>query len=203
MKLKNFKGLPGSKPKEKDAESGVIIEGTTAEQLAEMQKRLDSRKKNMEDATRQIMGLAAIPDIDIDDEALIGPHGPILELTVEDIPDDDEDLLGPIDEATTKTGAPQLIELTTAETPSSEEDSELKAMMDVPVHNSEENEEEGEAADEKSDLSDSFSDLFGNDEDEEDPLANLIKNLPDVSAQELLDDIEEIKGIIQEWQHGR
>jgi chromosome segregation ATPase len=49
-------------------------------------------------------------------------------------------------------------------------------------------------------LSDSFKDLFADDEVDENPLANLIKSLPDVSTNELEDDLKEIKDIIKDWQ---
>jgi hypothetical protein len=41
--------------------------------------------------------------------------------------------------------------------------------------------------------------LFSTDEEEENPLAALINNLPDVTARELLDDLDEIHRIIKEW----
>ncbi|MFA5308862.1 MAG: hypothetical protein WC370_05160 [Dehalococcoidales bacterium] len=55
-----------------------------------------------------------------------------------------------------------------------------------------------EAKDAKMDLSsDSLSSLFAQDEEEEYPLAGLMQSLPDISAGELLDDIKEIKNIMQ------
>jgi hypothetical protein len=48
------------------------------------------------------------------------------------------------------------------------------------------------------DASDSFTSLFSNDEEEENPLANLINSLPDISVGELLSDLNEIKGIMEE-----
>lgn len=50
------------------------------------------------------------------------------------------------------------------------------------------------------DLSASISNIFNNIDDEENPLANLIKVLPDVAATELLDDLKEINDIIKDWQ---
>ena len=41
--------------------------------------------------------------------------------------------------------------------------------------------------------------LFSTDEEEENPLASLINTLPDVTVQELLDDLAEIQRIIKEW----
>jgi hypothetical protein len=46
---------------------------------------------------------------------------------------------------------------------------------------------------------DSLNKLFSDQEEEENPLASLIANLPDVTVQELMDDLEEIKKIIREW----
>jgi len=47
---------------------------------------------------------------------------------------------------------------------------------------------------------DSLSSLFAQDEEEENPLAGLMHSLPEVDTQELLEDIKEIKGIIEDWQ---
>jgi hypothetical protein len=49
------------------------------------------------------------------------------------------------------------------------------------------------------DSNDSLDSLFSQDEEEVNPLANLINSLPDVSAQEIIDDLNEIKRIIKEW----
>lgn len=50
------------------------------------------------------------------------------------------------------------------------------------------------------DLNASIGNIFNNIEDEENPLANLIKSLPDVAATELIDDLKEINDIIKDWQ---
>jgi len=47
---------------------------------------------------------------------------------------------------------------------------------------------------------DSLSDLFSQEEEEENPLAGLISTLPDVTAKELLDEVQEIKVMLSEWQ---
>jgi len=41
--------------------------------------------------------------------------------------------------------------------------------------------------------------LFSTDDEEENPLAALINSLPDVTARELMDDLDEIHRIIKEW----
>ena len=58
-----------------------------------------------------------------------------------------------------------------------------------------------ESEEESDDSQDGFNNLFSNDEEEENPLANLINSLPDVTVQELLDDLQEIKEILKDWQH--
>jgi hypothetical protein len=48
-----------------------------------------------------------------------------------------------------------------------------------------------------------FSSIFAMEDTEENPLAALINALPDVTAQELMNDLGEIKDIIREWQHSK
>ena len=49
------------------------------------------------------------------------------------------------------------------------------------------------------DISASINSIFTNVEEEENPLSNLIKTLPDVAATELMDDLKEISDIIKDW----
>jgi hypothetical protein len=51
----------------------------------------------------------------------------------------------------------------------------------------------------KEEESDSLNSLFSQEDDEENPLAALINSLPDVTVEELLADLQEIKEVIQEW----
>jgi len=60
--------------------------------------------------------------------------------------------------------------------------------------------EPAKPANEPLDLSNSISNIFNNLDDEENPLANLIKVLPEVAASELIDDLKEINEIIKDWQ---
>jgi hypothetical protein len=50
------------------------------------------------------------------------------------------------------------------------------------------------------DLGASIGNIFNDLEEEENPLRNLIKVLPDVAATELIDDLKEINDIIKDWQ---
>jgi hypothetical protein len=50
------------------------------------------------------------------------------------------------------------------------------------------------------DISASISNIFTDAEDEDNPLINLIRSLPEVAATELIDDLKEINDIIKDWQ---
>jgi hypothetical protein len=50
------------------------------------------------------------------------------------------------------------------------------------------------------DLSASISNIFTDADDEDNPLINLIRSLPEVAATELIDDLKEINDIIKDWQ---
>ena len=47
---------------------------------------------------------------------------------------------------------------------------------------------------------DSLKALFTSEEKEVNPLVSLINSLPDITIDELMDDLKEIKGIIRDWQ---
>jgi|WetSurMetagenome_2_1015567.scaffolds.fasta_scaffold358342_1 hypothetical protein len=59
---------------------------------------------------------------------------------------------------------------------------------------------DGEKKKDSLDLGASIGNIFNDLEEEENPLANLIKALPDVAATELIDDLKEINDIIKDWQ---
>jgi hypothetical protein len=115
-----------------------------------------------------------------DEESRPGPHGPLSELTVEPqdtLLDEEADVSGLLDE--------------------SEEDVTI-----VEVTHKAAAPEEKEKAEEppKEDSDDSFNNLFSTDEEEANPLENLINSLPDVTVRELLDDLQEIKDLLQDGQ---
>jgi hypothetical protein len=59
---------------------------------------------------------------------------------------------------------------------------------------------DGEKKKDALDLGASIGNIFTDLEEEENPLVNLIKVLPDVAATELIDDLKEINDIIKDWQ---
>lgn len=46
---------------------------------------------------------------------------------------------------------------------------------------------------------DEYSDLFGDEEEDEDPLASLVSSLPEVTVQELFDEAKEVNELLREW----
>jgi hypothetical protein len=184
MRFKSLKSFNLGKPKERPEKDQGGAKDATAMQIAEMEEKLSGRAKDLEAAVQQIQGLSD-KNIDISggEDVPVRPHGPIGELTVESeekTPDKDKSA-------------------DTSELPG-ENGEEIK-IVEVKTEAAAELKEEKEKKEEKAeDDSESLSKLFSQDEEEENPLANLINSLPDVTAQELLDDLNEIKGIISEWQ---
>jgi len=180
MRIMNFKIGKSKKKTEKDA---AEAEGTTVEQIVETEEKINGRTKDPEETAQQSQELSDEGDTpEKDGDASAGPHKPLDELTIEPV-----DKLAEVDD----------IEV---ETVASEEDGEEIKVVEVSA-GSAAPPPEGEKEVKVDDVGgDSINSLFSDDEDEENPLANLIKSLPDVTAEELIDDLNEIKGIIKEWQ---
>ena len=174
-----FKGFKIGKSKEKPDRDTSEAGDTTTAQAAEMEEQINNRTKDLEEAEQQIKKLTDTANGSEEaEEAPPQPHGPLSELTVE-----------PEDELTDKDAdAGTLLE---------EAEEEVKV---VEVGNGAAAPAEAEKEPAKVEGNNSLSDLFSQDDEEENPLASLISSMPDVTAQELLDDLQEIKGIIKEWQ---
>ena len=177
MRLKGFRI---GKSKEKPEKDGAETEGTTAEQIVEMEEKINGRTKNLEETAQELQGPSgesATPEEGENTPA--GPHGPLDELSIEP-----EDKLAEVDDV--EAGVPE------------EEGEEIKV---VEVSTGSVAPPEGEKEAKVADIDgDSINNLFSDEDEEENPLANLIISLPDVTAGELIDDLNEIKGIIKEWQ---
>jgi hypothetical protein len=203
MKLRNIKNFAIKKKDAAAAPDDVVIESTTAAQIAEMKKRLANRTKDLEEAQSRLKDLKSKDGEEAEDArpARVGPHPPLQELTLDDLKldeeNEDEDLQ--FDTPTDGASPVQVVDLTAAE-PAPDPDIETLNIEDVaapgPIDNASVDLTSGGD-------SDDLKHLFSQDEEEEHPLANLINFLPDVSVQELVDDIEEIKSIIKEWQQSR
>jgi hypothetical protein len=222
MKFGGFKLGKSSEPIEREK---VALDGRPAIQIAELEGVLKNQTNNMKQTEAKLKNLSGKSKNGKDiDDIPARPHGPIGELTLEpevDLSDvaliEEEEADGP-SEITTETI--KLVELKTEPIPAPAVAKKAKAEVVSPpaVVNKAKTEPvpspaavkevkaepvppPAAAKEAKVDLSnDSINSLFSQDEEEENLLANLVRSLPDVAASELLDDIKEIKGIIEDWQ---
>ena len=193
MRLKDLKKISKGRFKDKKGEAEDSTVGMVNNSVSEMEEHMNERTKDLEAMTKRLKELSK----DTNENSAIGPHGPIGELSVDDFrPDADSELGG---------DSNIILE---------DENEEVKIVeigtitSNSPAATKTEASPEPEPASQPSvgsginleDDSDSLKNLFSDDEEEENPLEKLINSLPDVSAQELLDDLNEIKGIIKDWQ---
>jgi len=176
-----FKSFKIGKSKEKPDRDTAEVSDALTTPIAVLEEQVDNKTKEPEATEPELKELSdTAKDSEADKDAPPQPHGPLSELSVEpgDEPIDEETdigtLLGEADEQV------KVVE------------AEAEAGAAAPA------EAEKQPATEEE--SDSLDSLFNQEEDEVNPLANLINSLPDVTAQELLDDLQEIKEIIREWQ---
>lgn len=211
MRFKSFK--IGKAEEENNSEGNGEI---SRQEVAEMEKKMSDKTKKLEDTARQIKDLSEA-SIEIDDNDNIpGPHGPLIELTVEpgdeitdidtekelkdlmDMSDDDEE---------EEIKVVEVIDKKVITTPTKEEMAQKEEQLRADAGENPVESVESKDLSAVDDLSgdgmdDSFANLFSDDEEEANPLANLIANLPEVSAQELVAELEEIKQLIKERQQG-
>jgi hypothetical protein len=125
--------------------------------------------------------------------APVRPHAPLQELSVdgEESLEGEEALL--TDEAAEEGGeeAVKLVELKA-------EPAAAAALPPAPAPPAPEAKKEPKPGD-PLDISATINSVFTDVEEEENPLANLIKTLPDVAATELMDDLKEINDIMKDW----
>jgi hypothetical protein len=186
------------KPKEKTDKDkvNIAIKDIAAERIEKMEQRIYGRAKDLEDKAQQIQGLT-----EKSEDIIPGPHGPLVELTL-DTDDKSSDVMHVIkladsDDSEEDEDTVKLVEVSTVNAPppvkaAPAKSAEAKAAPASPLEPNKEVKLD--------DSTDSLGNLFNQQEEEVNPLANLINSLPDVTAQELLDDLKEIKRIIKEWQ---
>ena len=194
----NFKSLKNLKiGKAKETPDGETTEAvdTSATQIASMEEQINNRTKDLAETEQQLRELTDTAKAsEENEEAQPKPHGPLSELSIE-TEDQLEGLDEEIDTETIVEEAGEVIKVV-----------EVGAGATAPaeaVTVKELTKEEGEKGEEKQEEPevDSLNNLFSQDEEEENLLANLINSLPEVTAQELLDDLQEINEIIREGQH--
>ena len=194
MRFKSFKiGKSKEKPDKDTAEAG----DTLTAQITDLEEQVNNKTKELEATEQELKELSDTAKVSEEDEDTPPqPHGPLDELTVTP-----EDELFDVGEETDVGALPgeadeglKVVEVTAGADAPDEglKVVEVAAGADAPA------EAEKEPSTEKED--DSINSLFNQEDDEVNPLANLINSLPDVTAQELLDDLGEIKEIIREWE---
>ncbi len=229
MRFKSLKSITLGKQKKEPDKDEDKFKAIASDRIANMEKRIHGRTKELEEKAKQIQNLSPESDIsELNGDISKGPHGPLIELTLENNEKLDEeiklsDVIG-VDESDDEDDEDgiKLVEVSTAPVipPEIDEEADEAPSAEAGAAPFPPPENEGEAPEAQSaeasatpsdapekedelkldDSSDSLGDLFDDEEEEENPLANLIKSLPDVSAQEIIDDLNEIKGIIKEWQ---
>ena len=190
-----FKALKIGKDKEEPEEEIIETNETTVSQIAEMEEQINNKTKDLEETTSKLQELSETVNDTDDEEEKPKPHGPLSELSIE--PEDkmmdiDLDINTDANSLEGTEGAISLVEVGSQPAAPAEPQAET---TEEPVVST-----EGQPEVSLEDDDDSFNNLFSSDEEEVNPLSNLINSLPDVTAQELADDLKEIKEIIQEWQ---
>lgn len=190
MRFKGFKIGKIGKSKEKPEEDTVEAGDTTAAQM--------TKAEDLKETAQQAEGISdASNKSEEAGEATPQPHGPLGELTVE--PEDELlDLDAKADTISSSEEADEevkVVEVGTEAAATAEEVKVVEAGTEAAAtaKAGTEPKQEGEG--------DALTNLFSDDDEEVNPLANLINTLPEVTLQELLDDLQEINEIIREGQH--
>jgi hypothetical protein len=178
-----FKGFKFGKNKDKEKGKKSADDATSA-QIAELEEHIKERTDDLAETEMKLKKLSGkISEIEEIDTSEARPHGPIGELSIAP-----EDSLSGVD------------------TDEDEEEAVIEVRKKPGDANPAEAQPEGKysASTKKPDKqldAESLKALFTSEEEEENPLAALINSLPDVSVDELMDDLKEIKDIIKDWQN--
>jgi hypothetical protein len=193
MRIKAFQNFSIGKLIEKNKKDKPGAEDAPIPEITEIKDNINGQAEDVENATEKLDELSGKAGIIVEaDDIPVRPHGPTAELSVEpeDLNNDVGLTLDEVDgEESTTLGEEVNISEVSAE--------KTTALKEAPVAADPAPAEEKNEA--KPDEGDSLNNLFSTEEDEENPLASLINSLPDVTVQELMDDLEEIQRIINEW----
>ncbi|OGO20788.1 MAG: hypothetical protein A2Z15_01995 [Chloroflexi bacterium RBG_16_50_11] len=176
-----FKGFKFGKSK--DSGKGKTPAGDVkTKHIAKMEEQLKDRTDNLMQTEKKLKRLSdRVNDMAEINDAPVRPHGPVEELALE--PENTDDEAEP-NEKTTGAALEENID-------------DIKLLEIEPKSNAPPPTEK----EDKNNLdTDSLKALFTHEEDEENPLINLINSLPDITVDELTEDLKEIKDIIRDWQ---
>jgi hypothetical protein len=176
-----FKGLKFGKKKEKEKGKAPADAGASTH-ISELEEELKNRTDDLAETEMKLKKLSGkIDDMKEMEVTELHPHGPIGELSIEP-----EDSLSGVDADEE--------EDTSAEIKEEPQDNNLVEAQpeSKPSTSTKKPDKQLDA--------ESLKALFTSEEKEENPLTGLINSLPEVSADELMDDLKEIKDIIRDWQ---
>ena len=206
-----FKGFRIGKPKEKNEKTE--IKNNAATPVAVLEEPLNSSTKNLKQTAKQLKKLSGKSGNSGENaDTRVRPHGPIGELEVgEEVDLKDGDSLTDENDDTLQEESVEVVKLVevsadVATSLKAKAATSPKAEAAIPPKTQTAASPKAEAASPpkedktKSEDADSLNKLFSSDDEEENPLANLIRSMPDVTTEELLEDLNEIKEIIREWQ---
>ncbi|OGO23566.1 MAG: hypothetical protein A2144_14720 [Chloroflexi bacterium RBG_16_50_9] len=184
-----FKSFTIGKPKDK----GTIKHGAAAgKQINDLEEQVSQRTRELEDVQRKLKELSATKQASKDEEVISAqPHKPLGELTIEPEAKSAEKEADNDTSPEEISEEVQVIKIKAEDTP--------KPIPPTAPESALTNEAKKGTPGGGED--DSLSNLFSQEEENINPLAALIANLPDVSAQELLDDLHQINEIIKERRH--
>ncbi len=198
MRFKAFKNLSIGKLIDKNKKDNPEAEDSPIPAIAEIKDNQKGKTGDVEKAGQKLPEFSSqtgiIPE---PDDIIAKPHGPAAELSIE--PEDMENDAGiTLDELDSDDSLKLGEEVKINEVSAEKAAAAPKAAPAAAVAATEEVKPE-EQQETKPDDNDSLNNLFSDDEEEENPLDALINSLPDVTVQELMDDLEEIQRIIKEW----
>src|SRR4030043_316250 len=177
-----FKGLKFGKKKNNEKADPSTDDAATT-QIAELEEQLKERTDDLMQTEERLKKLSGKVDNIVEVDAIpLKPHGPIGELSI--VPEDSLEGVDTDDEE-------EDISDKSEEEPEDIIVVETKAKSIPPASK--------KKPDKQLDA-DSLKALFTSEEEEENPLVSLINSLPDVTVDELMDDLKEIKDIIRDWQ---
>jgi hypothetical protein len=204
MRIKAFEnfsfGKMGNKNKKNDSSAGDE-RPAEASDIVEIETEKNGKVKGIKAAAVKTKKPAEDAELMLPlDVPPVKPHGPAAELTIDGEISDEPVILG--DDVNAAETAVKVVKAGTLNVKVEVSAPAAGASLPVagatlPVAGAAPPAEEKK--ENKSDDSMSLNNLFSQEEEEENPLDSLIKSLPDVSVQELMDDLAEIHRIIKEW----
>jgi len=187
MRFKNFQ-IGKGKEKSYDDTDDIM-----ATQIADLEEQVNDKTRRLAEAEQQLKALSSNVQLSAEDtDASPHPHGPLSELTIDPEDTSDEEIMGAANLFEETDDEIPVVEVIKAESMAKPE---AKPEAEPAPATAAEPEAEAPAITEDDN---SLASLFGNEEEEEKPLASLIESLPDVTPRELLDDLQELKDLIRE-----